>query len=171
MTKAIWAAIAVVILTATVAVATPSAARAGSAANEQALFQLLNAARARHGLAKLTLQPTLAQAARAHSTEMLRRGYFAHSSASGASYSTRILRSGYRRSGFSSWAVSEVIGWGKGMRGTPAVVLRGWLGSPLHRSIILGARWRDVGVGCVRGTYHGRTGVLMYTVDLGRRTR
>jgi hypothetical protein len=36
---------------------------------------------------------------------------------------------------------------------------------------VLGARWRDVGVGCVRGTYQGRTGVLMYTVDVGRRAR
>lgn len=171
MTKAIWTAIVVVVLTAAVAVAAPPAARAGSAANEQVLLELINAARAKHGLAKLTLQPTLACAAQQHSSEMLRRDYFAHSSASGASYSTRILRAGYRRSGFGSWAVSEVIGWGKGMRGTPQMVLRAWLASPSHRPIILGARWRNAGVGCVRGTYQGRSGVFMYTVDLGRRTR
>jgi len=171
VTKAIWAAIVVMLVSAAVAVATPPQARAGNAANEQVLFELINAARAQHGLARLALQPSLAGAARAHSLDMLRHSYFAHSSASGASYSTRLARAGYRRSGFGSWAVSEVIGWGRGTRGTPQAVLRGWLASPWHRPIILGARWRDVGIGCARGTYQGRTGVLMYTVDVGRRTR
>jgi uncharacterized protein YkwD len=171
VTKAIWTAIVVMLVSAAVAVAAPSPARAGSAANERVLLQLINAARVQHGLARLVLQPSLSGAARAHSLDMLRRNYFAHSSASGVSYSTRLARSGYRRSGFGSWTVSEVIGWGKGMRGTPQVVLGAWLASPWHRPIVLGARWRDVGIGCVRGTYQGRTGVLMYTVDVGRRTR
>ena len=170
MTKAIWAAIVVMLVSAAASVVAPPPARAGRAANEQALLQLINAARARRGLARLTLQPSLDAAARTHSGEMLRDGYFAHSSASGASYASRLLHAGYRRAGCSSWGVSEVIGWGKGVRGTPQAVLRAWLASPWHRPIILGARWRDVGVGCVRGTYQGRSGVLFYTVDLGRRT-
>jgi uncharacterized protein YkwD len=169
--KAIWAAIVLLTLSAAVFAAAPPAAHAGAASNEQVLLRLINTERARHGLAKLRLQSSLDTAARAHSGEMLRRGYFSHSSASGASCSTRILRAGYVRSGFGSWAVSEAIGWGKGARGTPQVVLRAWLASPWHRPIILGARWRDVGVGCARGTYAGRTGVVMYTVDVGRRTR
>jgi uncharacterized protein YkwD len=171
VTKAIWVAIIVMLVSAAAAVAAPPPARAGNAANEQMLLQLINAARTRHGLAKLRLRPPLQDAARSHSLEMLQRGYFAHSSASGASYSARILRAGYRRSGCNSWSVSEVIGWGKGMRGTPQAVLRAWLASPWHRPIVLGARWRDVGIGCVRGTYQGRSGVLMYTVDVGRRAR
>jgi uncharacterized protein YkwD len=171
VTKAIWAAIVVMLVSTAVTVTAPSPARAGSAANERALLELINAARAQHGLARLVLQPPLAGAARAHSLDMLRHSFFAHSSASGVSYSTRLARAGYRRSGFGSWAVSEVIGWGKGMRGTPQAVLRDWLASPWHRPIVLGARWRDAGVGCVRGTYQGRTGVLMYTVDVGRRAR
>ena len=171
MTKAIWAAIVVMLVSAAVAVATPPPARAANAVNEQVLLGLINAARAQHGLARLALHSSLAGAARAHSLDMLRHSYFAHSSASGVSYSTRLARAGYRRSGFGSWAVSEVIGWGKGMRGTPQAVLRAWLASPWHRPIVLGARWRDAGVGCVRGTYQGRSGVLMYTVDVGRRAR
>ncbi len=171
MTKAIWAAIVVMLASAAVAFAAPSPARAGSAGNEQVLLKLINAARAQHGLGRLVLQPSLAGAARAHSRDMLQQGYFAHSPASGVSYSSRLAGAGYRRSGFGSWAVSEVIGWGKATRGTPHAVLRAWLASPWHRPIVLGARWRDVGVGCVRGTYQGRTGVLLYTVDLGRRTR
>ena len=38
-----------------------------------------------------------------------------------------------------------------------------------HRQIILTKRWRDVGLGCARGTYKGYSGVVMYTVDFGRR--
>ncbi|HZL65612.1 MAG TPA: CAP domain-containing protein [Thermoleophilia bacterium] len=171
MTKAIWTAIVVMLVSAAVAVAAPPPARAGSAANEQVLLGLINAARSQRGLSRLVLQTYLAGAARAHSLDMLQHSYFAHSSASGVSYSTRLARAGYRRSGFGPWAVSEVIGWGKGMRGTPQAVLRAWLASPWHRPIVLGARWRDVGIGCARGAYQGRTGVLMYTVDVGRRTR
>jgi uncharacterized protein YkwD len=171
VTKALWAASVLVVVSAAVFAVAPPAARAGVATNRQVLLRLINGERARRGLARLTLQPSLDVAAEAHSLEMLQRGYFSHSSASGASYSTRILSAGYRRSGFGSWAVSEVIGWGKGIRGTPQVVLRAWLASPWHRPIILGARWRDAGIGCVLGTYAGRTGVFVYTVDVGRRTR
>jgi uncharacterized protein YkwD len=171
VTKAIWAAIVVMLVSAAVTVAAPPPARAGAAAGEHVLFELINAARAQHGLARLALQPSLGGAARAHSLDMLRHSYFAHSSASGAGYSARLARGGYRRSGFGSWAVSEVIGWGRGVRGTPQAVLGAWLASPWHRPIVLGARWRDVGIGCVHGTYQGRTGVLMYTVDVGRRSR
>ena len=171
MTKAIVAVIAAVLLSAAVFGAATPVARAGAGTNERALYQLIDLVRAQHGLARLRVQPALGSAARAHSREMVRRHYFSHSSASGMSYATRILRAGYRRSGCMSWSVSEVIGWGKGARGSPQAVLSGWLASPIHRAIILGSRWRDVGLGCVRGTYHGYSGVLMYTVDLGRRTR
>jgi uncharacterized protein YkwD len=171
VTRLVWAAIVVVLVSAAACAAAAPAAHAGTAANERELLELINDARVQRGLARLTLQPALDAAAGAHSREMIRRQYFAHSSASGASCATRLAGAGYRRSGWATWGVSEVLGWGRGTRDTPQAVLRGWLGSPVHRPIILGARWRDVGVGCVRGTYQGRTGALMYTVDLGRRTR
>ena len=140
MTKAIAATVVAVLLSAAVfALAAPTARAA--ATNEQTLYQLINSVRVQHGLARLKLQPALEGAALAHSREMVRRQYFSHSSASGASFATRLLRDGYRRDGCASWAVSEVIGWGQGVRGTPQEVLRAWLASPVHRSIILGVRW------------------------------
>jgi uncharacterized protein YkwD len=171
MSRAIRVAIVVMLAAVTLPVVAPSPARASVATNEQVLLRLINSARAHRGLARLTTRSSLRSAARAHSSEMVRRDYFSHSSASGATFATRILSFGYSRAGCSSWSVSEAIGWGVGMRGTPQAVLRAWLASPLHRSVILGARWRDVGVGCALGTYDGRSGVLMYTVDVGRRTR
>jgi len=64
-----------------------------------------------------------------------------------------------------------VIAWGKSTRGTPGSVFRAWMRSRSHRSIILGKRWRDVGIGCYRGTFKGMSGVIMYTVDFGRRVQ
>ena len=45
------------------------------------------------------------------------------------------------------------------------------MNSSAHRQVILTARWRDVGIGCSRGTFKGLSGVVMYTVDFGRRVR
>jgi uncharacterized protein YkwD len=73
--------------------------------------------------------------------------------------------------GWSQWSVGEVIAWGCGARGTPQAVLKAWMHSSSHRNIILGKRWRDVGVGCARGTFKGLSSVVMYTVDVGRRVQ
>ena len=64
-----------------------------------------------------------------------------------------------------------MIAWGSSTQGIPKSVFRSWLRSGAHRQIILSSRWRDVGVGCARGTYRGLSGVVMYTVDFGRRVK
>jgi uncharacterized protein YkwD len=102
---------------------------------------------------------------------MIRRDYFSHSSRSGRSVSARARKAGYKTSGWSKWSVGEVLAWGSGGRGTPAAVFRAWMHSAGHRRIILGKRWRDVGVGCRRGTFKGISGVNMWTVDVGRRVQ
>ncbi len=161
----------VLVIAAGVLSAVTPAVRADTAANERVLLSLINHARAARGLAPLHIQSALDKAALAHSREMLSRDYFSHSSASGASFGTRLIRAGYTRSGWSSWAVSECIGWGKGLSGTPQAIFRAWMNSSAHRPLLMGARWRDAGIGCATGTYKGMSGVLMYTVDLGRRIR
>jgi uncharacterized protein YkwD len=140
-------------------------------ANESTMLKLINHARTSRGLHALGSYDALHQAALSHSGDMIRRDYFAHSSLSGAGVSARTRQAGYRVSGWSQWTVGEVIAWGCGTRGTPQAVLRAWMGSSSHRSIILGKRWRDVGVGCARGTFKGMHGVVMYTVDVGRRVQ
>ncbi len=138
-------------------------------ANEHTLLQFINHARTTRHLAPLRIRPALDGAALAHSRQMLSRDYFSHSSANGTSFATRLYDAGYRHAGFSSWSVSEVIGWGEGRLGSPRAVFTAWMHSPTHRHIILGKRWRDAGVGCARGTFYGLSGCVMYTVDLGRR--
>jgi uncharacterized protein YkwD len=140
-------------------------------ANEIALLRLINQVRTSRGLHALGSHDALREAAHSHSADMIRRDYFAHSSLSGAGVSARARQSGYRVSGCSRWTVGEVIAWGCGTRGAPQAVFKAWMQSSSHRSVLLGTRWRDVGVGCARGTFKGLRAVVMYTVDVGRRVQ
>jgi uncharacterized protein YkwD len=151
-------------------VATPAPAH-DRAAVEKAVLGLINKTRANHGLHAVRIQTHLDQAALGHSRQMLSRDYFSHNSAGGASFAERLRAAGYGRAGYRSWAVGEVIAWGKGTAGTAQAIFKAWMGSSGHRAVILDRRWRDVGVGCAEGGFRGLSGTLMYTVDFGRRTR
>ena len=140
-------------------------------ANEKTMLGLINDARTSRGLHAVSMHDALHRAARSHSTDMIRRDYFAHSSLSGLGIGTRARKAGYSLSGWSQWSVGEVIAWGSGARGTPQAIFKAWMSSSGHRSVILGKRWRDVGVGCSRGTFKGMAGVCMWTIDVGRRVQ
>lgn len=139
------------------------------AAAEKTMLRLINQARTSRGLHAVSAHSALHKAARAHSTDMIRRDYFAHSSLSGAGIGTRARQAGYSVSGWTQWSVGEVIAWGGGALGTPQTVFKAWMRSSGHRRVILGKRWRDVGIGCDRGTFKGVGGVSMWTADFGRR--
>jgi uncharacterized protein YkwD len=140
-------------------------------ANEKTMLQLINKARTSRGLHAVRIVRTLDRAALRHSRDMLYRDYFAHSTLSGATVATRARAAGYSVSGCTRWTVGEVIAWGQSSRGAPRAIFKAWMHSRSHRKVILDRRWRDVGVGCSRGNYRGISGVIMYTVDFGRRVR
>ena len=161
---------AVILVLALAALAAGPVVAAERSADEASLFQLINHARTHRGLAPLRLHAALTCAALAHSRDMMDRAYFSHSSPSGATCGARARRAGYAADGCRSWAVAEVIGWGRDSAGTPLAVFKSWMRSTGHRAILLGRRWRDVGIGCVCGTFNGASGSWMYTVDVGRRS-
>lgn len=138
---------------------------------EQRMLRVINRVRADRDLPKVRLHWALDRAAGRHSRDMLRNDYFSHLSSGGTSYASRIVAAGYKRSGYSSWSVGEVLGWGKGDRGRPRAIVRGWLRSSYHRAVLLNRRWRDVGVGAAHGTFCGVSGCWVWTVDFGRRTK
>ena len=170
---ACWMAISV----ATASPASAASARAAVSARQAAALQknariliaLINKARMRRGLAALRVQHNLAKAAHLHSRQMVAHNFFSHSSPNGQDYGTRIARCGYSRSGYKVWRVGEVLAWGKGVYGVPQIVLRRWMSSSVHRAVILDRKWREVGVGLVKGKFCGLHGVYLYTVDFGRR--
>jgi len=163
-------AVVVVWLATGVAVTAPAAAF-DRRATESTLLGLINHARAKRGLALVHLNTALDQAALAHSREMLSHGYFSHLSVGGGGYCERLLRAGYTCTGYRSWSAAEVIGRGAGTRGTPEAVFAAWMRSSIHRPILMGKRWRDVGIGAAAGTFRGVSGSVLYTVDLGRRRK
>lgn len=153
--------------------AAPSAdARTGGGEKQLdgAILTRMNAVRAAHGLSPLRANEQLAIAARHHSVEMTRGGYFAHVSADGAPFAGRV-REWYQMVGH-RWAVGENLLWS-----TPTIgglqVVELWLASPGHRANILRRDWHDVGCAAVHvadapGVY-GDQPVTVVTCDFGRR--
>ena len=149
-------------------------ARPGSASSsqlERATVCVLNDARRNHGLGRLHENGRLSAAAAAHSSDMVRKRYFSHTSRSGRNVVDRLNNSGYL-GGPGSWAVGENLAWGAGSRSTPSSVVSAWMRSPGHRQNILSRRFREVGIGVSfdtpRGSYS--TGAT-YTTTFGTRSR
>jgi Uncharacterized protein with SCP/PR1 domains len=130
---------------------------------EKRLAATIDATRKRHGLCTLRLVPGLMRSAGKHSLQMAVKGYFAHSSANGASFLTRV-ESFYG----DTVAAGENLFWAE-PRVKPHETVERWLASPEHRAVLLSRRWRVFGVGVVRsahgaGIFRGRT-VMLVTAD------
>lgn len=162
--------VALVALLTFLVVASPAVAFSRTV-SEATMLRLVNRARVSRGLHAVKVASPLRRAALAHSRDMLARDYFAHSSLAGATLAKRARSAGYSASGCSQWAVGEVIAFGSSSRGRPLTIFRAWMRSSAHRQVILTKRWRDVGIGCARGSYRGIPNVVMYTIDFGRRVR
>lgn len=152
----------------------PSAAPAASVTlndYEKQVLALVNKERTERHLAKLTVSAKLTNAAREHSTEMGLMQYFAHNSASGETWSKRIIRFGYTPKGCRYWKAGETLFWGAGLCSSPVNVVDSWMASPSHRKTILTKVFRQAGVGAVRSSGYGECteDVWFFTFDLGRR--
>ena len=143
---------------------TAPASMSRTAANRATLC-LLNAQRRAHGLRALKLDGKLGRAAAGHARDMVAKRYFDHDSKSGASFGTRIKRSGWTHSR-RSYAIGENIGWGGGALSTPRAMVRGWMNSAGHRANILSGRFRMIGIGIANGAPTGGGGAT-YATDFG----
>lgn len=115
---------------------------------EAAVVRAMNRVRAEAGLEPLRTSPSLRTAARGHSRAMLERGFFAHESADGTSFSERIRRH-YSNRGWQMWSVGEALLASQGSTLEADAIVEAWLDSPPHRAIILSPTWRDAGVGAL----------------------
>jgi uncharacterized protein YkwD len=131
----------------------------------------INAFRRAHHLQPLRINLRLNAAAREHTLEMARDGYFDHASADGSEFWKRI-QSFYPSSSWRYWSVGENLLWSS-PRVTPSKALQMWLGSAEHRANLLNPRWREIGVAAVHeaaapGVYKGLD-VTIVTTDFGIR--
>jgi uncharacterized protein YkwD len=134
-----------------------------------AIVCLHNQIRGRNGLPLLKGNTKLRRAAEAHSAEMVRAGYFEHTSPTGAGMVDRILDAGYVRSD-QGWLLGENLEWGTGSLATPRGALDAWMRSSGHRANVLKRGYRHVGVGISLGTPTGGPGDgVTITVDFGAR--
>jgi uncharacterized protein YkwD len=131
----------------------------------------VNRFRASHGLAALHESAALDSAARRHSLQMGRLGYFSHNSAGGTQFWQRIRRF-YPAHGFSYWAAGENLVWASPTLSAGGA-MRMWISSPPHLANLLSRQWRQIGIAAVSvasapGVYGGRR-VTIITTDFGVR--
>jgi uncharacterized protein YkwD len=133
---------------------------------EQSVSCLINKARRNNGARRLALDPRLESAAAGHSAAMDSSNFFSHDG--DGSPIDRVRASGYL-AGASTWMIGENISWGSGRQGTPKATVARWMASPMHRSTMLSARFRDIGVGVAMGSPNGDGGQnsAIYTAVFG----
>ena len=123
------------------------------------LTQLINSARSDAGLQALSVNPQLAAAAQAHSTDMACHSLLSHTGSDASTIQQRVSAAGYPGSGS-----IEIIYGGYGAY--PQTAFGWWMGDPTHRDAILNASATEMGAGYafVEDSAHGN----YYTVDFGR---
>ena len=104
--------------------------------DELAVVRVMNSVRASNGLPPLRVGRALTRAARSHSADMARRGYFDH-----GAFVRRLRSFGVRAS-----YVGENLASGTQPLGATAIV-QIWMASPPHRQNLLDRHFRRVGVG------------------------
>ena len=107
-------------------------------AAETRLVALINADRTRRGLPGYALDEALRAVARAHSADMLRRGYFGHVDPEGRSHVDRLNAVGVARA-----ASAENVALAPGI----AMLHEGLMNSPGHRANILSSEFERIGIG------------------------
>jgi uncharacterized protein YkwD len=125
--------------------------------SERLFSKLMNAAREKADLPKLSLDPEASRVARKHTTEMVERNLLHHTP------STSLVRRVTR------W---EILGENVGVGSTVDSLHRAFMDSPPHRANVLYSKFRHVGVGVRRGG--GRmwvTVILENRLDPGTRLR
>lgn len=121
----------------------------GFAANipPEEVIRLTNEKRAAAGLAPVTLNPLLTQAAQAKGADMLAKGYWAHVSPDGTQPWKFISDAGYKY----HYAGENLA---RDFASSQAAV-DAWMNSPSHKENLLSARYKDVGVAVVEGKLNG----------------
>ena len=103
---------------------------------EIAIVRVMNSVRATNGVPPLRIGRALTRAARSHSADMARRGYFDH-----GAFVQRLRRFGVRAP-----YVGENLAYGTRPLSAVAVVQM-WVASPPHRQNLLDRSFRRIGVG------------------------
>ncbi|MHB1000905.1 MAG: CvpA family protein [Armatimonadota bacterium] len=112
---------------------------------EEKMLMLVNQERTKRGLKALIMDNTIRNVARTHSADMLRNGYFSHTSLDGSTPFERMRRGGVRY-----LAAGENITYAP----TVDIAHAGLMKSPGHRANILNPAFGRIGIGVERGSVY-----------------
>ncbi|MEI6400104.1 MAG: CAP domain-containing protein [bacterium] len=112
------------------------------------IISATNRERVSHGLSPLKESLNLDNSAEFKANDMLVRQYFEHQSPDGKGVSDLVENQGYEYI-----MIGENLALGN-FENSDAVVTA-WMNSPGHRANILNFRYTEIGVGIVKGNYHG----------------
>ena len=138
----------------------------GEAAVRAAILCLHNQIRAERKLPLLRENARLRRAAVGHSSDMVSRGFFEHTTPSGVTMVDRIMATRYV-SPRVGWALGENLAWGTGSLATPRAIMKAWMESPGHRANVVKRAYREIGIGVVTGVPSDRGAGATYTADFG----
>ena len=131
-----------------------------------AVLCLINADRTQRRLTPLRENAKLRSAAVAHSADMVRSGYFAHTAPNGDTFVDRILDARYTTLN-QDWSLGENLAWGTGEPGTARGVQSAWMRSSGHRANILKSVYREIGIGVRTGVPTDAAVGATFTTDFG----
>jgi uncharacterized protein YkwD len=138
----------------------------------RAVVCLLNAERRKVGEQTLGTDKKLQKAAQRHTDHMVGSDCFDHVCPGEADLGRRLEIVDYLTGGLTRWIYGENIAWGSGKLGAPKEIVKAWMNSPPHRTILLTSSFEDVGIGFHAATPgHGGESGGLYTADFGMRAR
>jgi uncharacterized protein YkwD len=105
----------------------------------QRVLDLTNAERTSRGLAPLTHNPLLGQAAQSHSQDQANMRTLTHTGSDGSNPGERITRTGYS---WRTWAENAAAGYRSADE-----VMEGWMNSSGHRANLLNPKVTEIGLG------------------------
>jgi hypothetical protein len=117
------------------------------------LFEATNAKRQAIGLAPLTLNPQLSQAAAQKAQDMFEKNYWAHNSPTGETPWNFITAAGYRYTVAGENLAKNFS--------TSGAVVDAWMASPTHKDNIVKPAYREIGFAVVNGTLNGEETTLV----------
>ncbi|KUI39866.1 secretion protein [Mycobacterium sp. IS-1590] len=115
-------------------------------ADDGALLNEINSARAANGCGPVAANPQLSAAAARQANDMLANNVRSHTGSDGSSVGQRIAAAGYTQ--YSN--AGEIIFWSTGVGAVPAAAVDWWMNSPGHRAIITDCGMTEAGVAVVR---------------------
>ena len=135
---------------------------------EQEVHKGINFARFENGIShQLRWDDNFAEVARAHSEDMVKRGYFAHDTPEGLGPTERLAKSGYSCTKRSHYGLAENLAIQPDLRSIDKIAkgaVESWMNSIGHRTNLLGSQYHRTGIGAAFGRWKGQKSVYLTQV-------